>query len=99
MPVYIHSCTKHGPFERLVPMSEASSYSACPACGERAPRDYAAEHPTSVVGMVDGETVGYFPPAAGPYVDPGRSIKRVVKNKHAWREMIKRSEGKIGDIS
>ena len=51
------------------------------------------------IGAIDGETTGYFPPAAGPYVDPGKSLKRVVKNKHAWNEMIKRSEGKIGDVS
>mgnify|MGYP001244500472 CR=1 FL=1 len=51
------------------------------------------------VGMIDGEQIGYFPPEAGPYVDPGNSIKRVLKNNYAWKEMIKRSEGNIGDVS
>ena len=51
------------------------------------------------IGMIDGEQIGYFPPEAGPYVDPGNSIKRVLKNNYTWREMIKRSEGKIGDVS
>ena len=51
------------------------------------------------IGMIDGEQIGYFPPEAGPYVDPGNSIKRVLKNNNAWREMIKRSEGNIKDVS
>lgn len=99
MPAYIHSCEQHGPFEIFCPMEEARSSAPCPECKEPSFRDYRAEHPTSPVGMVDGEQIGYFPPEAGPYVDPGRSIKRVLKNNYAWKEMIKRSEGKIGDIS
>lgn len=51
------------------------------------------------VGMVDGETTGFFPPSVGPYAEPGKSLKRVCKNKRAWNEMLKKSEGKIGDAS
>jgi len=51
------------------------------------------------IGMIDGEQIGYFPPEAGPYVEPGKSLKRVLKNNNAWREMIKRSEGNIRDVS
>lgn len=51
------------------------------------------------IGMIDGEQIGFFPPAAGPYANPGKSLKRVLKNNNQWREMVKRSEGKIGDIS
>lgn len=101
MATYVHSCPKHGSFERVASMAEASPYAPCPKkrCGKPSARDYKAEHPTSVVGMIDGEQVGYFPPQAGPYAEPGKSLKRVLKNNDAWREMVKRSEGKIGDIS
>lgn len=69
------------------------------------PDDHACKHGEKKrsegvqIGMIDGETTGFFPAEAGPYVDPGRSLKRVVKNKAAWKEMIKRSEGRIGDVS
>lgn len=98
MPVYLLKCAEGHSFEVFKPMAEAPQHATC-ECGQLARRDYAAEHPTSVVGMVDGEQIGYFPPEAGPYVDPGRSLKRAVKNKHAWNEMVKRSEGRIGDVS
>lgn len=51
------------------------------------------------IGMIDGEQEGYFPPGFGPYVDYPRSLKRRLKNNRAWKEGIKRSEGKYGDIS
>lgn len=68
----------------------------CPRCGP----DTTMKRGDGVqIGMIDGEQIGYFPPEAGPYANPGKSIKRVLKNNAAWREMVKRSEGRIGDIS
>lgn len=51
------------------------------------------------IGMIDGEQEMYGPPGIGPYVNPGKSLKRRLKNNNAWHEFIKRSEGKYGDIS
>jgi hypothetical protein len=51
------------------------------------------------VGYIDGEQVGYFPRGSGPYIAPGKSLKRVLKNKRQWTEYIKRQEGKIVDAS
>lgn len=91
MPAYIHTCTKHGPFERLVPMAEAASYSACPACGESAPRDYKAEHPSNLVGMVDGESSGYYPRELGWPVDPKNPMKRIAPSRRKALDSFKRA--------
>lgn len=72
---------------------------ACPECGP-SPDRRSPLFPDGVqIGMIDGEQIGYFPPGFGPYVDPGKSLKRRLKNNRAWKEGIKRSNGRYGDIS
>jgi len=38
MPLYEYVCPRHGPFEKLRPLSESSARQECPVCGKAAPR-------------------------------------------------------------
>lgn len=38
MPLYEYECSRHGPFEQMRPLSEASMRQRCPTCGVASPR-------------------------------------------------------------
>lgn len=61
-----------------------------------AEQDYRAK--MTQVGMIDGETTGFYPASSGfPLAgDERHPTLRVVPNKHAWKEAIKRSDTPLG---
>jgi len=44
MPIYEYKCVKHGKFEKLCPLSEASKTALCPNCQEESPRVISLVH-------------------------------------------------------
>lgn len=44
MPIYEYECVRHGKFEKLRPMSEATKPGLCPNCCEESPRVISIVH-------------------------------------------------------
>ena len=93
MPVYPFACGCGHKFDRLLAVTDNLKEQPCPGCGKPCGQDYSAKKPQ--VGMVDGPTSGYFSDESGFPRDPSSPTKRIVPNKQAWKDHLKRNEGKI----
>lgn len=91
MPLYPMVCLECGhKFEVVAPASDAPKLRVCPNCDAlEAHQDYQAKG--SQVGMIDGETSGYYPRETGFPKDPTNPMKRIAPGKAKAIDAFKRA--------
>lgn len=85
-------------FSLLRDVADAPRLVTCAVCGRREARqDYQQKMVNA--GMVDGPSHAAVDEPSWPVDTSDKWKRRIVPNKAAWKERIKRSEGKIEDLS